>query len=355
MNEVKTASVKKVDVVVDSGFGSSGKGAVAFWLSRNKDYDTVISINGFQAGHTAIDINGRKWVHLVLPSGVYAKKNMLMAPGSAFYPEQMAKELEGSADLMANLNFMIHECAIVGKSWMAEEEAASADMQSTGSTRKGFGVAQAAKTVRRADVIARDSMELLAQYGLDKYVVTHQQYLQVLKDSKRILLESSQGYSLSLNAGFYPYCTSRDCTTSQTIAAAQIPPQWVDHVYGVSRLYPIRVNNREGSSGPCYKDQEEITFESIGQEPELTTVTKLPRRIFTFSMDQVKESALVNGITDVVLTFADYNIEGAVELIEKINTEMEDEGLPARVTLVTTGPTECDMWYADNFVECDHN
>lgn len=342
--------MKKVDIVVDSGFGSSGKGALAFWLSKNRDYDTVISINGFQAGHTAIDTTGRKWVHLILPSGVYAKKNMLLAPGSAFYPEQLAEELKGSEDLMANLNFMIHECAIVGRKWMAEEEAASSDMCTTGSTRKGFGAAQAAKVRRAKDLIARDSLELLAEYGLDKYVVTHAEYLKVLAESQSILLESSQGYSLSLNVGTYPYCTSRDCTTSATLSAAHIPPQWVRKVYGVSRLYPIRVNNREGTSGPCYPDQQEISFEDIGVEPELTTVTKLPRRIFTFSMQQVMESAQVNGLTDIVLTFADYDPEMAKHLITEIDGNMAAVGSEARVTLVTTGPTEDDMQSVDEFM-----
>ena len=39
---------------------------------------------------------------------------------------------------------------------------------------------------------------------------------------------------------------------------------------------------------------------------ELTTVTKRLRRVFTFSESQVKEAALVNGATKIVINFANY-------------------------------------------------
>lgn len=342
---------QKVDVVVDLGFGSTGKGACAFWLSRNREYDTVISINGFQAGHTAVSKEGRKWVHLALPTGLFVSKNIVIAPGAAFYPEVLANEIKGSADVLLGKRIVIHECAIVGKQWMADEEAASTDMQMTGSTKKGFGAAQAAKVRRRADVIARDSMALLEEHGLAHYVVSHQEYLAILQESKSILLESSQGYSLSLNVGMYPYCTSRDCTTSATLSAAHIPPQWVRDVFGVARLYPIRVNNQKGSSGPCYPDQEETSFEAIGQPVELTTVTKLPRRIFTFSMQQVKEAIQVNGVTDVVLSFADYNMQEAGDVADLIDDEMRRLKEPARVNYLTVGPSESDFLTRGEFNE----
>ena len=340
----------KVDVVVDLGYGSTGKGACAFWLSRNRSYDTVISINGFQAGHTAVSKEGRKWVHLALPTGLYIKKNVLIAPGAAFYPAQLALEIEGSKDLLSGKRIGIHECATVGKQWMADEEASSTGMQMTGSTKMGFGAAQAAKARRRPDVIARDSMELLEQHGLAQYVVTHQQYLDILRDSESILLESSQGYSLSLNAGMYPYCTSRDCTTSATLSATHIPPQWVRDVFGVARLYPIRVNNQQGSSGPCYQDQEETSFGAIGQPVELTTVTKLPRRVFTFSMQQVLEAVQVNGVTDIVLSFADYNPPLATELANTIDSAVASNGGEARVNYLTVGPSESDFLTREQFV-----
>ncbi len=53
-------------------------------------------------------------------------------------------------------------------------------------------------------------------------------------------------------------------------------------VHGTFRTFPIRVANRPeaGMERPSYHDSAEITFESIGQQQELTTVTKLPRRLY---------------------------------------------------------------------------
>ena len=84
-------------------------------------------------------------------------------------------------------------------------------------------------------------------------------------------------------------------------------------VVGTARTFPIRVANRfdeqgqqVGYSGPCYDDQVEITFEDIGQKTELTTVTKLPRRIFTFSGQQIEEAIQYNGADGVFLNFVNY-------------------------------------------------
>jgi adenylosuccinate synthase len=81
----------------------------------------------------------------------------------------------------------------------------------------------------------------------------------------------------------------------------------------VARTYPIRVANRFddkgkmiGWSGPHYPDQEEIRWEQIGVAPELTTVTKLPRRIFTFSEQQIREAVRANGNVQVFLNFCNY-------------------------------------------------
>jgi adenylosuccinate synthase len=92
-------------------------------------------------------------------------------------------------------------------------------------------------------------------------------------------------------------------------------------VYGVCRTFPIRVNNRGGYSGPCYVDQEEINWKDVGVEPELTTVTKLPRRIFTFSEMQIRDAVRMNGVDQVFLNFANYCFDagyGLDDIIAKI-------------------------------------
>ena len=115
-------------------------------------------------------------------------------------------------------------------------------------------------------------------------------------------------------------------------------------VIGTCRTYPIRVANRfdssgqqVGWSGPCYPDQEETSFEAIGQPTELTTVTKLPRRIFTYSKQQIREAVTVNGINKMFLNFANYaNHERLEEISDHIKTLTTLEWLG-------WGPTEEDV------------
>lgn len=102
----------------------------------------------------------------------------------------------------------------------------------------------------------------------------------------------------------------------QNAADAGVPADYMGDVYLVIRPFPIRVGSiPAGSSGGCYPDQQETTWEEVarnaGLDPaavkaaELTTVTKRLRRVFTFSKTQVQAAAWVNGATGIVLTFAD--------------------------------------------------
>ena len=149
----------------------------------------------------------------------------------------------------------------------------------------------------------------------DIKVVSTDEWLQVLTQADVIQIEGAQGYSLSMYHGMYPYTTSRDVTTAQVLADCGIPYYMtpIVKVYGTARTFPIRVANRfdddgkqVGYSGNCYPDQEEITFEDLGQSTELTTVTKLPRRIFTFSTAQIQEAAFMCGVHVLFMNFVNY-------------------------------------------------
>jgi adenylosuccinate synthase len=66
---------------------------------------------------------------------------------------------------------------------------------------------------------------------------------------------------------------------------------------------PIRVG---GDSGGCYPDQEELSWEELGLEPEVTTVTNRVRRVFTYSRAQIEESCWWCQPDLVFLNFANY-------------------------------------------------
>jgi adenylosuccinate synthase len=128
-----------------------------------------------------------------------------------------------------------------------------------------------------------------------------------------IYQESTQGFDLCLDHGLDPtYCTTRNITTSGALAEFGIPPHKVGKVYGVIRTFPIRVNNRDGSSGP-YPGSEELTWEQVGKScgaphdiTERTTTTKLVRRVFSFNWDRYKRMLRICAPDHICLNFVNY-------------------------------------------------
>lgn len=292
---------QKVTLVLDLQFGSTGKGKVVGLLAEKMKPDLVINANMPNAGHTYINASGRTWVHKVLPNGIVspAMRYCLLGAGSVFDINQLRKEMSQSGDLINLQKLKIHESAVVLSDKHREAEAG---FDRIGSTRQGSAEAVIEK-MRRDPENSPVAKDVLIGTEFEQCVIRHHDFLALLLEAREILAEGAQGYSLGINAGFWPYCTSRDCTTPRLLAEMGIPHTFLKNVVGVARTYPIRVG---GTSGGGYNDQHEINWEDIGQTPELTTVTKKQRRIFNFSSDQMTEAVLTCQPTHIVLNFADY-------------------------------------------------
>lgn len=356
---------KKLDVIVDLQFGSTGKGALAGYLSGVNDYDTVISINQPNAGHTAYspleDIDGNqartKFIHKVLPSGIFSGslKTIGIGPGSIFSAKRLGEELVNVDRYLKTIRsskfpvtVLIHENSVILTEKHAETEKAT--LNHISGTMQGSAAAACEKMMRISDIISKNNLPGIRHCtgGLTMVkvrVVSNSEWIANMIEAKNILLEGSQGYSLGLNAGFYPYCTSRDCTPARTISEAGLPLDWLRHVYGSARTYPIRVGNTVGGySGDCYDDQSETTFESLGVEAEYTTVTGRQRRIFTFSMMQIIEACMVCCPDFIFLNFANYMDPREYDsLVQNINDTMLNYGLKSIVKFEGHGPFPEDI------------
>lgn len=349
--------MNNLHVIVDLQFGSCGKGLFAGYLAKRILPDTIVTAWAPNAGHTFMDATGKKWVHTMIPNGVVAKsvKNILIGPGSVINPETMQVELDALFvdNDIHKFNIYIHENAAVVQERHREEERKS--MYKIGSTMKGVGAAMCEKILRNTD--EQISARRMLPGSLSQYVVTREEYNKLIDDADVVLVEGAQGFSLSLNHGFFPYVTSRDCTTMQTLSDCGIPylgagrPYYTTRIYGVCRTYPIRVANRHdpegrqiGWSGPGYPDQEEIEWASIGVRPELTTVTKLPRRLFTWSNQQVRDAIRMNGVNGVFLNFCNY-MENEPEKLKAIIHSIEGTG--AVVQWMGFGPAEQNVRQVD--------
>ena len=302
--------MKKVDMIVDLQYGSTGKGLIAGYLGVERRYDVVVNANMPNAGHTYVDQYGQTMIHKVLPSGICGTDLVcvLLGAGSVFSLEQLQKELVHlwSLNYMKGIPIYIHPNAVILQPHHAREEAG---MDNIGSTKQGAGAALVEK-IRRdpsmsSNLLARSHYARIAEATQGAaQVIDHHQYHNVLKAAGRILAEGAQGYSLGLNQKFWPYCTSRECTPARFMSDMGIPLNYLNEVIGTCRVHPIRVG---GTSGPHYPDQTEISFESIGQVEELTTVTKKVRRLFTWSNMQMYDAVFECAPDHIFLNFCNYD------------------------------------------------
>jgi len=335
---------KKVTMIVDLQYGSTGKGSIAGYLARREEADVVVSANMPNAGHTFIDEQGRKFVNKVLPSAAASPfvKAVLIGPGAVFDPKQLKKEIQEhrKAGYLVGVPIFIHENAVPLMEEHRQIEQESDELKNIGSTQQGSMAAMVYKLARDPSkrVIARD-----VDMGLDLWhmieVITPRAYQGVLQEANHILAEGAQGFSLGINERFYPYCTSRDCTVARFLAEMAIPHWMLDDVIGTLRTYPIRVG---GNSGGCYPDQREMTWDEVGVEPETTTVTGRVRRVFDFSIIQFREALHMNRPNHLFLNFVNYlkneEIDDFIPMVDIIAHEFN-----SRLSFLGYGPTINDI------------
>ena len=323
---------KNVTLICDLQFGSTGKGLIAGYLAERDQPDVVVTAWSPNAGHTYINEKGEEFIHTMLANGIVSPclKSVLIGPGSVVNLDSLVSEVRAARQLgyLENITILIHpHAAIVAQHHRDEEERT---MTGIGSTKKGSGAALTQKIQRQVDgcVVARDVLGtgidgMIDVDGCIIRVAGFDQYNAIIDQAQRIHVEGAQGFSLGINSGFYPYTTSRECTPAQLMTDCGVPMGKLRKVVGCMRTYPIRVANRFdesgnqiGYSGPGYRDQDELEWDQLGIEPELTTVTKLPRRIFSFSMEQARQSIRMCRPDEIFLNFCNY-VEDAEALMQE--------------------------------------
>ena len=300
-----------VDVLIGGQYGSEGKGNIVGHIAP--EYDLLVRVGGPNAGHQVYaEPAPEKYYHLPSGTGRAPNAQLLLGPGAVIYPPKLLEEI--AAHKISAQRLMIDSQAMI----ITEEDRKEEEerFKSISSTAQGVGIASARKMTGRSDYkegrasfLAKDCDDLKPYIGSARKVIAD-----AIVEGRRILLEGTQGTSLSLHHGQYPHVTTRDTTVSGCLADAGIAPSNVRRIIMVCRTYPIRVG---GPSGPM---AYEVTLEDIHersgipledlQQIETTTTTKRARRIAEFDWVQFKESVQLNGPTDIALTFVDYFSEG---------------------------------------------
>ena len=317
-------SIRSIRLICDLQFGSTGKGLIAGYLAEKYQPDTLVAAWSPNAGHTYISSQHEKFIHTMLPNGIVspALKRVMLGPGSTINLDSLYQEVKAAAVYTMGITIYIHGNATIVQQKHRDEEAGP--MTKIGSTKKGCGAALIEKIRRDPDTeitakhwepeIETMFQGLYNRYNIDVQIVpTQAGWLNVLALAHVMQIEGAQGYSLGMLSGFYPYTTSRECTPAQICIDCGVPAYWDMVRIGSARTYPIRVANRYddqgdmvGWSGPCYAGQTETTWDRLGVPVEITTVTKLPRRVFSFSRNQIREAVEMTGVDEIFLNFVNY-------------------------------------------------
>ncbi len=331
-------------VVVDGQFGSTGKGVLSGVLAEAfyEEVNFVTSNAGPNSGHTVYH-DGDKIVLRQLPTfsvvanRILKKTDSIHSPvtylnsGAIIDPDILNQEVNDH-----NIDIALSPYAAIVDEGAKHLEANL--VSSIGSTGKGTGGALARKVLRDPKAVVAGNDEKI---GL-RSAITEMRLANV-KEAK-ILVEVSQGFSLGINQGFYPYTTSRQCTVAQALSDAGLHPAQYRDSAMVVRTYPIRV---AGNSGPSYPDQTEVSWEELGQTPELTTVTQKVRRVFTWSRVQFSEAVAENRPSVIFLNFCNYLDDAPMRLREIIRSIHEDYhrvmGKELPCLLLGFGPTSDDV------------
>lgn len=341
-----------IDIVVGGLYGSEAKGhATQRLVEKRIQYGDVcnIRVGGPNAGHTGYDSDGNPWAFRQVPVGVLVDVpegrtlGLEIAAGSEIDLPVLLDEIDRclEAGLFTKKRLFVHGEATMledrhkaieaghvligangcyGSTGEIEIGNAESLVSSIGSTGKGIGAARADRMLRGATLLREDriAMDLLKERGVE--IVYGDSGDWRGRNTRRIVIEGTQGYALGLHAGFYPQCTTSDCRAVDFLSMAGVSP-WDGRyaiggphdglrVWVVARVFPIRV---AGNSGHM---SAETTWADLGLPEERTTVTQKVRRVGLPDWALVRDAVRANGGTPVVRL--------ALSMVDQMFSEVRD-------------------------------
>jgi adenylosuccinate synthase len=367
----------RLTILLDAQAGSSGKGKIGSFITHHaNNWDFAVNTFMPQAGHWVKIKNGGSYFYQTFNSCAYQSdryEKLYISPGAmielpAFFREMEENKIPAHKIGISPVTAILQKIDGDFERGMVDFDGKPVEKRHDGTMKKGTtahgcGANRARRVLRRPEALyARDVPEL-QQFLCD----TPREIMDRLDAGQSGLFEIAQGFQLSyLLPEMFPYCTSRNCTVMAGLDDAMIPPRYAGNVIINCRTFPIRINNNkyldpetgkhltwaeveeynkngkkyetyQGNSGPGYADQTETTWGQVTKDSnsktpimEMTSVTKLPRRVFTFSQknlaDAFRFSRTGNGSIFLSVNFMNYvdaNITGASGTItDKVPTNL---------------------------------
>jgi adenylosuccinate synthase len=277
-------------------------------VRRDPSIAAAVRVGGTNSGHTGIGKDGRTYALRQLPAAAIDGATQAILPAGSYIDLEV---LQAEVDLLGlePSQVAISPLArIITDEHKAWERAAELGV-AIGSTQSGTGGSVLAMAAREAANFTLKSVQAEDVPALEPYLADVEEMMRrLLDDGRRIVIEGTQGFGLSLLHGeVWPKATSRDTTAAGFLSEAGLSPRDVDDVTMVIRCHPIRV---AGDSGAL---PGETTWEAIASEAalpsaprEYTTVTRRLRRVGCFDSRVVRRAILANQPDRIVLNHLDY-------------------------------------------------
>lgn len=294
-----------VSVIFGGQFGSEGKGKTTLYFAKKMNAEAVIRVGGPNSGHTVVSDNKEVIVLKQLPvSSIVKNVYSVITSGNYINVDILLEEI--ALTKIAEEYLIIDPYAVIISESDIVKEKESGLKESIGSTGSGTGAALSRRVNRDEKLqFAKDDVRLQRYIRNDTKAFLRN----LLDNNKRIIIEGTQGFGLSLlhNHNLFPYSTSRDTSAAAFVSEAGLSPLDIDDVIMVLRTFPIRVG--EGF-GPLLQETswEDVTKISGNTSNiiEYTSVTKAVRRVAKFHPEIVKKSIEVNNPSRIVLNHIDY-------------------------------------------------
>jgi adenylosuccinate synthase len=313
-----------ISVVLDLGFGDSGKGRMVDYLANN--YDIVARFNGgANSGHQIVN-NGKIYTLHLIPSGIFYGKKCVIGNGVVIDPVALKQEIEmlekDSIDVKSNLYISSHAHIITPEHIVEDKE--KEKILNIVTTGRGIGPCYKSKVERSGIRVCDINIDFIERYEPvvnhtvpEKFLLIDAAFQEALKylltlniadveyllndPYVEILAEGAQGTLLDVDFGTYPFVSSSNSSIGGVLTGLGVPPQRINKVYGVFKAYMTRVGNgpfvteTNGSAGKKIRE--------IGNEFGATTGR--PRRCGWLDIPALKYACMINGVTDLVMTKSD--------------------------------------------------
>jgi len=323
-------------VIAGAFWGDEGKGKIISYLALKDKIDVCVRTGSVNAAHTVWFEGKRYALHMVPAAFIYNRCRLLIGAGANVHVERLLEEIKETG--VENRIGVDYQASIIEEKHSLQDKT-SAHLKGIGTT--GWGVGPAIEErVRRTAKLAKDIAQL-QPYLAD----VAKEVNEAIDSGKKVLLEGTQGFMLSLFFGTYPYVTGRDTSASAICSEAGVGPTRVDEVLLVYKAFMTRVG-----AGPL---PGEIPKEEAVKRGwfEIAAGTGRERRSAPFNFEIAKRAAVINGATQAALTKLDAlypkcrgvrNYDDLPQEAKDFIREIERQlGIP--VVLIGTGPDALDI------------